>query len=650
MSRFKILFFITVAFISVSPAIGQLSLDDSLSGGGLFDSGQGQEKQVLTVSGEFTAPPDGRQGEIFVTAKIEPGWHIYSITQPEGGPITTRINLELPQGVRLAGKFQPSVAPDKKQEPAFDNIMVETHHGTIVWHAPLEFDAGVDPSSLQIAGKLLIQPCDANSCLPPRELPFVAVLAIQPPAAANATFVSTGATEGFDLDSLKIDENEQIKQTATWLIILMAFAGGLILNIMPCVLPVIGLKLLSFIEQSGHRRGHALMLNVWYSAGLISVFIVLATLAVTLGFGWGQLFSLSGFNIALAAIVFTMGLSFLGVWEIPIPGFAGRGKVMEIAEKEGVGGAFSKGILTTILATPCSAPFLAPALTWAVAQPAGKTYAVFAAAGLGMASPYLLIGAFPKLIGFLPKPGEWMDTFKEVMGFVLLGTVVFLLTFMSWPLVVPTVGFLFGLWASCWWIGRIPPTADTSVKLREWFTAAAFAGFVWLVTFGWLSGIMQSRFNRAIEQSVAEQIAEIAPADVNKMNAIASDSADGEYDLPWRPFTPQTLESEIAAGSTVMVDFTADWCLTCKTLESLVLNTREIHDYVEANRIVTLHADWTHAQPEVTKMLELLGSKQVPVLAIFPAADPNHPIVLRGGYTKQTLLDVLEKAVSAKPR
>ena len=635
MHKSTILLFAATVCLTVSPAIGQLSLDDSLSGGGLFDSGQGQEKQVLSVSGEFTVSPDGRQGEMFVTAKIEPGWHIYSITQPEGGPIATRINLELPQGVRLADKFQPSVAPGKKKEPAFDNIMVETHHGTIVWRAPLEFGAGVDPSSLQIAGTLMVQPCDANSCLPPRDLPFTAVITTTPPIAAiNPANALSGATGGFDLDSLKIDENDQINQTATWLIILMAFAGGLILNIMPCVLPVIGLKLLSFIEQSGHRRGHALMLNVWYSAGLISVFLVLATLAVTLGFGWGQLFSLSGFNIALAAVVFTMGLSFLGVWEIPIPGFAGRGRFMEIAEKEGVGGAFSKGVLTTVLATPCSAPFLAPALTWAVAQPPGLTYAVFAATGLGMASPYLLIGAFPKLIGFLPKPGAWMDTFKEVMGFVLLGTVVFLLSFMAWPLVVPTVGFLFGLWASCWWIGRISPTADFTVKLREWLTAAAFAGLVWLVTFGWLSGIMESRFERAIGESVAS-----APSD-----------GDGEIELPWQPFTPEVLKNELAAGSTVIVDFTADWCLTCKTLESFVLNTREIHEFVEANRIVTLHADWTHSQPEVTKMLERLGSKQVPVLAIFPAADPNHPIVLRGGYTKQNLLDELEKAVSVSAK
>ncbi len=128
------------------------------------------------------------------------------------------------------------------------------------------------------------------------------------------------------------------------LVVLTGFLGGLILNLMPCVLPVIGLKILSFLEQSGHSRGHALALNIWYSLGLLSVFLVLATLAVTPGLtlGWGQLFSYSVFNVTLAAVVFVMGLSFLGVWEVPIPGFVGRGTAVELAEKRGLRGPFPR--------------------------------------------------------------------------------------------------------------------------------------------------------------------------------------------------------------------------------------------------------------------------------------------------------------------
>ncbi len=609
---------------------------------------QPAENDIASVSARFTA------SDLFITAAIKPGWHIYSITQPPGGPLATKIKLAPSDAFRVVGDFQAGTPPDKKREEVFDNLIVESHYERITWHAPIELSPGIDPAALQIEGVLTVQPCDANTCLPPRELPFVATFDAggrvaggraegdapavpghrsalpRPPPATHA--------QGFDPNALVVAENERLEKTSLVMAIAMGLLGGLILNLMPCVLPVIGLKILSFIEQAGHSRSQALLLNVWYSLGLLSVFLLLATLAVFAGFGWGQLFSYQGFNITLAAVVFVMGLSFLDVWEIPIPGFAGRGKAVEVTEKEGAVGAFAKGVLTTILATPCSAPLLAPALAWAVAQPPPRTYAVFTSVGVGMALPYLLIGAFPKLISFLPKPGAWMDTFKQIMGFVLLGTVVFLLTFIQWSYVVPTVGLLFGLWGACWWIGRVPPTADTGSKARAWLEAAAFTGVIWIITFpgideivpgmpfGGLRDVMEHRLERTIQQGVATQ------------------AVEHSYKLPWRPFTLAALEESIEAGKTVLVDFTADWCLTCKTLENTVLNTSKIRAAVDSYSIVTLHADWTHGSPEVTGMLELLGSKQVPTLAIFPAGDPNRPIVLRGGYTQATLLESLQKA------
>ena len=511
--------------------------------------------------------------------------------------------------------------------------------------SPIELPASVDPAKLKIAGTFYYGACDANSCVPPQELAFTAslgqgvVLPRQPPAQTGLPLHA--AKTALDLNALKISEDSKIRETPLGWMILLGFLGGLILNLMPCVLPVIGLKLLSFLEQSGHRWQRALALNIWYSLGLISVFLVLATLAVTLGLGWGQLFGYSGFDIALAAVVFTMGLSFLGVWEIPIPGFVGRGKTLELAEKEGAAGAFVKGILTTLLATPCGAPFLASVLIWAVGQPPVKTYAVFTAAGLGMASPYLVIGAFAPLFAFLPKPGAWMDTLKEIMGFVLLGTVVFLLTFIPWQLVVPTVGFFFGLWGACWWIGRLSPLADAGAKLRRWLSAAAFAAAIGLVTLGWLANVMQERFDIKVEQAIADRLAR---TETIKNKEPAKDASR----LPWQPFTRKALEEATAAGSTVLVDFTADWCLTCKTLEAAVLNTRPVAEVVKANGVLAMHADWTRTPPEITKMLELLGSKQVPVLAIFPAGNPNEPVVLRGGYTQATLLEALKKAGPSK--
>jgi thiol:disulfide interchange protein DsbD len=345
------------------------------------------------------------------------------------------------------------------------------------------------------------------------------------------------------------------------LVLLTAFAAGFILNFMPCVLPVIGLKIMAFVQQSGDSRARIFMLNVWYSLGMLSVFLVLASLAVFVGLSWGQQFSSVGFNITLSAVVFVFALSFLGVWEIPIPGFVGSGGVQSMAEKEGPSGAFLKGVLTTILATPCSGPMLTPALTWAVSQPPAITYVAFSCVGFGMAAPYLLIGAFPRLIAFLPKPGAWMDTFKQIMGFVLLGTVVFLLTFMPVPYVVPTLAFLVGLWAAFWWIGRTPLTETFQKKLRAWTAAALFGTLIGLIAFAGpfpigrfqfdgLLNIMQSRFQRAVERELSTRDLQIP--------TVAADE-DGSHELPWQPFSVDLLTRLTRERRTVFVDFTADW-------------------------------------------------------------------------------------------
>jgi len=324
---------------------------------------------------------------------------------------------------------------------------------------------------------------------------------------------------------------------------------------------------------------------------------------------------------------------------VPIPGFAGRGVAGDLAQKEGVAGAFAKGVLTTVLATPCSAPFLGSAMIWALAQPAPFTLAAFFSAGLGMASPYLLIGAFPALIRFLPKPGAWMETFKQIMGFVLLGTVVFIFTFLDWSYLVPTLGLLMGLWLACWRVGRIAPTADGGAKARGWLEAAAVGGLVWLLMFPGLNdmlpaplnvrglyGVMHGRLEEAKERAVALYLEDLRQQGITALP---------QLDVGKR---------------TVMIDFTADWCLTCKTLEATVLNTQAVREAAARLGVVAIKADWTHADPEVTDMLERLGSKQVPTLVIIPAGNWEARIRQAGGYTQGWLLEALERAVRAEKR
>ncbi|MHB1035087.1 MAG: protein-disulfide reductase DsbD family protein [Pirellulales bacterium] len=655
---------LALLLLLASPALAQFGpLDGQF--GGLGGSSGGDD--LLLTSAQFTAGADGQPARLFVTAQIiKPGWHIYSITQPAGGPVRTKIVVEPSKDFQLLGPFEASVPPEKKPEPAFNNLVVESHYGQVTWFAPIKLAAGVDPAKLTIQGKITAQACTATSCMPPEDYKFAAALgpgmkvastaatppdagpSAAPPAPAEAKtpVAIAGKPTAFDPAALVIEGAQDAKNASLAVAMFFGFLGGLILNLMPCVLPVIGLKLLSFVQQSGESRQRAFWLNIWYSLGLMSVFMILASLAALpqlpwvrqLGWvqelGWGQLFTYSGFNIALAAVVFAMGLSFLGVWEIPIPGFVGSGKAGELAAREGVAGAFAKGVLTTILATPCSGPGLAYALAWVVGQPPRLVYAVFASIGLGMASPYLVIGAFPGLIRFLPKPGAWMETFKEVMGFVLLATVVYLLTIISWIDLVPTVALLFGLWGACWWIGRVPPTVDLSVKASAWLEAAAFAGVIWMIAFPGIDELVGGRFSfRGLQDIMA-----------SRFERAVTGKSSGAHELAWQPFSRKSLEDLTASKKTVLVDFTADWCLTCKSLEGLVLNTPETGQLVKSNGVVALQADWTRGAPEVTEMLSLLGSKQVPVLAIFPAGKPNTPIVLRGFFTQQQLLDALTQA------
>jgi len=218
-----------------------------------------------------------------------------------------------------------------------------------------------------------------------------------------------------------------------------------------------------------------------------------------------------------------------------------------------------------------------------------------------------------------------MVTFKQLMGFVLLGTVLFLLTFIHPRLIVPTVTLLAGVGAGCWWIARTPATEPFSRRATAWAGGLVWMAAVGLFAFGYLDPIMTARFNKYA--ALGDPV-------------VAADSDA----LPWRAYSPERLAELLSQQATVMVDFTADWCATCKTLEAGVLNTEDVRKLVRRNRVATLVADYTKRAPQVKEMLQRLKSNGVPVLAIFPADRPRRPIVFRGPYTLASLLEALEKA------
>lgn len=584
----------------------------------------------ITADAVILPAENERPALLVVTAKIQREFKTYSITQPPGGPIRTRIKIAESSQFSI-GQFQAVQKPILRPEPAFNNLMVEEHHGSVTWYAPIKLAEGVNWKSLVIEGQVNAQACNARGCLPPKDHPFEAKIGKSPielptalsvektvpalpvselPSVEQSTSNNETVTLDYDLESLEV--RVPGKASSLPLMIGAALLAGFILNFMPCVLPVIGLKVLSFLEQGGENPRRVLLLNIWYSLGILAVFWLLALIPIVLRiyfgmqFGWGQQFSDDRFNIILVSIVFAMALSFLGVWEIPIPGFAGGRNAQELARREGALGAFFKGMITTLLATPCSGPFLGTAVAFALKSSPLITVVIFTFMGLGMAAPYLLVGLRPELIKFLPKPGAWMDTFKQFMGFVLIGTVLWLMLPIDAHLLMPTLVLLTGLSASCWWIGRTPAYVQFAHKAKTWAQAIALSGVV-----GWF--------------------AFAAPQTTDP--------------LPWQSFSMASFVGDVNRGKTVLVEFTADWCATCKLLKAANLNRSSTKATVVKNNVVAYEVDIDRLSTQERQFFaKMQPSQGVPLIAIFPSGKKYAPITFGDGYTQSQILDALNQA------
>lgn len=597
-------------WVLIDLVVGVISLVSGARGAqaqfmGLAPQGADQ----VQVSAEFTAPEGTRPSYLFITVRIKPDHYIYSLTQPPGGPRPTRIRLAESQDFRLAGTFQASPPPQRKLDPLFNNLPVEYHVEEVTWFAPLEWREGVDLSQAVIAGRVQVQVCDQTSCYPPQEFAFEARLGSGREIPSGEELGSSPARAVPPGQAGAPSPRAQVSASFTlWAgILAAAFLGGLILNLMPCVLPVISLKLFALIEQAGQSRTKILALNLWYTLGLLSVFFVLATLSAAFNMAWGQQFTYTWFKVALVGLVFALALSFLGVWELPIPGFATGSRVSQLQMKEGAAGAFFKGVFTTILATPCAGPFLGSVFAFTLDQPPIVSYVVFGMVGLGMAFPYLMVAIVPGVLRFLPRPGAWMEILKEIMGFFLLGAVVYLFSTINAKYFIPTLAFVVGLWFACWLVGKVPLTVGT---LRRALT--------WVIAIGIVAGSAGFSFTALIPREL----------------------------IPWEPFVPERVDLARQEGRTVMIDFTADWCPNCKFNLATAIETPRVAQLIAEYNVLPLLADWTDESPVIKDFLtQRLRRRSIPVLAIYPpGASDEEAIILDGILVESQVLDALRQA------
>ncbi|HEY9679590.1 MAG TPA: thioredoxin family protein [Drouetiella sp.] len=405
----------------------------------------------------------------------------------------------------------------------------------------------------------------------------------------------------------------------------LAFIGGIILNVMPCVLPVIAIKVLSFFEQARDEPARVRMLGLTFTAGIISSFMALAAVVIAIqatgrSVGWGFQFQFPGFLIAMSAVVLLFAMSLFGLFYVSVPGGSA---VDQLANKEGYSGTFFKGVLATILSTPCTAPFLGTALGFAFSQPWWTVALIFFTIGLGMSLPYLVLTAQPDWMRFMPKPGVWMEKFKESLGFILLATVAWLLSVLGTELgiegIIGTAYFLIALAFAAWIVGRfIDLTSDNSRKAVVYSIAAAITIFAFYLFVEPLPGIG------------------------TKLEPV--EKANGDSPIKWQPFTVDALDKALADKKTVLLDFTADWCLTCKANEKLVLSTPPVVQKLKDLNVVPMQADWTVQDPKITQLLNKFNRSGVPLYVIFPAGKPTQPIVLPEVINQQMVLDKLDQA------
>lgn len=411
--------------------------------------------------------------------------------------------------------------------------------------------------------------------------------------------------------------------------LLFAILGGLILNLMPCVLPVVSLKMMSFMKMAKESRLELMKQGFLFTAGVLVSFWVLAGILILLqlsgeAVGWGFQLQEPLFIATLAMLFSLMALSLFGVFELGTSVAAWAGNFTHSPKERSQSlASFTSGIFATIVATPCTGPFMGSALGYALTQPIYVSFAIFTALGIGMSLPYILVGIFPSLIRWLPKPGAWMETFKQFLGFLMLATVIWLL----WVYVSQTslealflmLGALLLLSLGAWVFGRFA-SPSRKKNIRRIGTALALIALIGSFELGYL-GTVNGENSHTVETT----------------------------DLAWEPFSEARIEELRAQNIPVIVDFTAKWCLICQA-NHVILNQESVAAKMDEKKVVRMKADWTKRDPAITAALKKHGRNGVPLYLFYSGEKEADPIVLPQVLTADHLIRTFDTVPDSNVR
>jgi thiol:disulfide interchange protein len=580
-----------------------------------------QQKASFVLNADRTAYDAGKPARVAALVTIEHGWHVNSHKPTFDYLLPTVLTLTLPAGWPPEQVTYPKAA---MKTFSFVKEPLAVYDGDFVVLAQLQVPAGTKAGTFPVQAALRYQACNDSQCLPPVTAEAKLQITVGPGGQPQHSELFTAPAAGGSGSTGGVPAPKGTGTTGAGLglMLFLALLGGLVLNVMPCVLPVLSLKIFGLVRSAAHGRAEVTRGALATAAGMLASFWALALAAIGAraagaAVGWGVQFQRPGFVAFLAVVVVLFCLNLWGLFEIHLPGaladLAGAGP------REGLAGHFASGLFATLMATPCSAPFLGTAISFALAQTGVVIFAMFTALGLGMALPYLLVAVAPGIARLLPKPGAWMETVRGVMGFLLAASAVWLFYVLS---------------------SQVSPEQLAAIQI----------GLLGVALFTWMQHrLARGKAGRGI--AIAGLVAAVAVTLVvagSRGEANPRLAAKPAGLIPWVTFDRAKAESLTAGGQLVFVDVTADWCFTCKVNERLILDTPEVAKAFADHRVVPMRADWTNQNAEIAAFLKEHGRYGIPFYLLYrPGREPH---VFSELPSKDALVaTVLEAATVSRP-